>query len=452
MQAVIATEQGPVVDNIPKPIPNADEILVRVHAAALNRVDLGMSTGSTHGPHGGVGKTLGLEFAGEVVAVGHNVDRWRVGDRIMANGAGAFAEYAAIPASVAFPIAPEVSWQEAAALPVGLQTMHDALVARGGFVTGHSVLVQGATSAMGLIGIQIAKELGASIIIGTTTNEDKLPRLREFGADIALNSTNPNWTESVLEATEGHGVDVILDLVSGNLVTDNLRATRIGGRIVNIGRVGGEKVTLDLNLHSMRRITYVGTTFRTRTQEEVAEAAQEADKALGVAVAAGQRNFSARRRQRRPRRHGAQHSFRKVGATSMTLHTPATGAPDAPSQESWLRDRSAKISLIYRECLNCGRESFPPQAYGCLECGTYADDQFVNRHTQAAGTLVAQVEVNIHPGHPSPYRIGEIAITGRKFTVQARIADSEVMPGHSVSAVVADGKDVVFAAVQEVTS
>jgi NADPH2:quinone reductase len=93
--------------------------------------------------------------------------------------------------------------------------------------------------------------------------------------------------DRVLEVTDGRGVDVILDLVAGALATDNLRATRIGGRVVNIGRVGGEKVTLDLDLHSMRRITYVGTTFRTRTPDEVADVVREADKALGPAVAGG---------------------------------------------------------------------------------------------------------------------------------------------------------------------
>ncbi|WP_225625912.1 quinone oxidoreductase family protein [Streptomyces werraensis] len=276
-----------MIDELPEPAPTANEILVRVRAAALNRVDLGMSTGGAHGTNGGIGTTLGLEWAGEVVEVGEHVDRWRVGDRVMANGPGAFAEYAVTSASAVFSVPDALDWAQAAALPVGLQTMHDALVARGGFVSGQSVLIQGATSAMGIIGIQIARELGASVVIGTTTSEQKVARIRQFGADVALNSTRTAWVDRVLEVTDGTGVDVVLDLVAGELATDNLRATRIGGRIVNIGRVGGERVTFDLNLHSLRRITYVGTTFRTRTREEVAEVVREADKALGAAIAAG---------------------------------------------------------------------------------------------------------------------------------------------------------------------
>lgn len=287
MKAVIATRQGAALSDMPEPSHGADEILVRVRAAALNRADLGMSTGGAHGPNGGVGKTLGLEWAGEVVAVGDDVERWSVGDRVMASGPGGFAEYAVSAAATAFPVPPELGWQEAAALPVGLQTMHDALVARGGFVAGQSVLIQGATSGMGLLGLQIARELGASAVIGTTSSARKLPRLRRLGADVALDSTDPDWVARTLETTADAGVDVLLDLVAGDLATDNLRATRVGGRIVNIGRVGGEHVTLDLDLHSMRRITYVGTTFRTRTREEVADVVRDADKALGSAISAG---------------------------------------------------------------------------------------------------------------------------------------------------------------------
>lgn len=286
MTSVIATHEGPQVRTAETPTPRVGEILVEVRAAALNRVDLRMATGAGHGAAGGPGRTLGLEWAGEIVALGEGVRGRSPGDRVMGNSPGAFADYVVAPAGSVFTVPDSLEWADAAALPVGLQTMHDALVTRGAFSPGQSVLIQGASSAMGLIGLQIARELGASLVVATTTKAAKRERLEEL-ADLVVDSTSPHWVDEVLHATDDEGVDVILDLVAGPLATQNLHATRIGGRIVNIGRVGGERVELDLDAHSMRRITYVGTTFRTRTPEELAEVVADAEAVLGDAVKAG---------------------------------------------------------------------------------------------------------------------------------------------------------------------
>jgi NADPH2:quinone reductase len=284
MRAIIATAGGPTVADVDEPRLGAGSVLVRVHAAALNRVDLRMSRGMAHGSAGGIGQVCGMEWAGEIVAVPADVDGWAEGQRVMGVGAGAFAQFTAPTAGSMFPIPETLSYEEAATLPVGLQTMHDALITQGGFTAGQSVLVQGASSGMGLMGMQIAKEFGAKLIIATSTNESRRQKLASFGADIVLNSRDVHWESEALAATGGEGVDLLADLVAGPLVIAGMRVTRVGGRMINIGRVGGEHGTVDFDLHSMRRITYIGTTFRTRGPDQVSAVVEAATRDLTDAV------------------------------------------------------------------------------------------------------------------------------------------------------------------------
>jgi NADPH2:quinone reductase len=121
------------------------------------------------------------------------------------------------------------------------------------------------------MGLQIAKLRGARLVIGTSTDAARRARLEEFGADLAVDTTQPNWSARVLEATDGKGVDLIVDQVSASVANENLKATAIRGRIVNVGRLGGFKGEFDFDLHALRRIDYIGVTFRTRTVEEVRE-------------------------------------------------------------------------------------------------------------------------------------------------------------------------------------
>jgi NADPH2:quinone reductase len=149
--------------------------------------------------------------------------------------------------------------------------MHDAVVTNGRLKPGESVLIQGASSGVGLMGLQIAKLMGAATVIGTSTNPERRARLKEFGADLALDSKDPAWHEAALAATDGKGVDVIVDMLSGPVARQNLLATKILGRIVNVGRLAGMKGEFDFDLHAMRRIDYIGVTFRTRSPAEVRE-------------------------------------------------------------------------------------------------------------------------------------------------------------------------------------
>lgn len=272
MKAYVLTADGPAIADVPEPTPGPNDVLIRVRAAALNRVDLAMMRGHVHGGAGGVGNVLGVEWAGEVVATGAAVDGLPPGTRVMCSGAGAFAEYAVADAGRVLPL-PDAAmrWEEAASLPVALQTMHDAVVTNGALKQGQSVLIQGASSGVGLMGLQIARAMGAGLVIGSSTDPARRARLGECGAELAIDSKDPGWVKQVTEATGVKGVDLIVDQVSGPGMNANMLATRIGGRIVNVGRLGGDKAEFNFDLHALRRITYVGVTFRTRNRAEVRE-------------------------------------------------------------------------------------------------------------------------------------------------------------------------------------
>ena len=270
MKAAVVTGDGVAIRDVEKPTPGPEQILVRVRAAGLNRADLHVAAGRSHGAIGGAGTIVGLEFAGEVEAVGSAVTALKPGDRVMATGSGGYAEYAVADWGRASPIpANNMSWVQAASLPIALQTMHTALVTAGRLKAGETVMIQGASSGVGLMGLQIARLMGARLVIGTSTNAGRRARLKEFGADLAVDTTRPNWSEEVLAATGGKGVDLIVDQVSGGVANENMKAAAVLGRIVNVGRLGGFKGEFDFDLHALKRIDYIGVTFRTRSAAEV---------------------------------------------------------------------------------------------------------------------------------------------------------------------------------------
>ena len=270
MRAAVVTADGVKVQDAPRPSPGAEEILVRVRAATLNRADLGVAAGHSHGAMGGAGTVLGLDFAGEVAEVGSAVTGVKPGDRVTCSGAGGYAEYAVADIGRVLPVPDRnLSWEQAATLPVALATMHDALVVNGRFRAGESAMILGASSGVGLMGMQIAKFLGATVVVGTSTDTARRARLGEFGADVAVDTKDAGWVDEVLEATGGRGVDVVVDQVSGALINAAMRATAITGRIVNVGRLGGGRAEFDFDLHANRRIAYIGVTHRTRSRDEI---------------------------------------------------------------------------------------------------------------------------------------------------------------------------------------
>jgi NADPH2:quinone reductase len=179
------------------------------------------------------------------------------------------------------------TFTQAACFPVALQTMHNAIVTAGRFKRGESLLIQGASSGVGLMGLQIGKLMSAAVVMGTSTNAARRARLAEFGCDLAIDTTDPAWPAQVKQATDGNGVDLIVDQVSASVANQNLEAAKVLGRIVNVGRLGGMSGPFNFDMHAAKRIDYIGVTFRTRTQEEIREVVRAMRKDLWPALEAG---------------------------------------------------------------------------------------------------------------------------------------------------------------------
>jgi NADPH2:quinone reductase len=282
MKAIVATAEGAQLQEVPSPAPSDNEILVRVKAASLNRADLAGLAAKD-------GKVIGMEWAGEVVEVGREATSFKVGDRVMCTGSGAYAEYAVTDWGRACLISnKDLPFEQATILTLALQAMHDAIVTHGQLTKGDAVLIHGASSGVGLMGLQIAKLLGARVVIGTSTNAERRARLKDFGADHAVDPSDPGWVEAVLAATDGKGVDVIVDQVTGAGFKQTMQTAALRGRIVNLGRLGGAGGQFDFNIHALKRLSYIGVTFRTRSVEEIRilNARMLAD--LSQAIGAGQ--------------------------------------------------------------------------------------------------------------------------------------------------------------------
>ena len=289
MKAAVVTASGVQVQDVPEPKPGPQQVLIRVRAAGLNRADLAVAAGHAHGAIGGAGTNVGRDIAGEVVAVGAEVPGGIApGMRVMASGAAGYAEYALADWGRVFPVPDaNMGWVQAATLPIALQTMHDAVVTNGGLQRGESILIQGASSGVGLMGMQIAKLMGAKQVLGTSRNPAWRAKLAEFGCDLAIDTSDDAWPDRVLEATGGRGVEVIIDQVSASVANGNLKCCAILGRIVNVGRLGGFTGEFDFDLHAARRIKYIGVTFRTRSVEEVREIVRRTRADLWGAVESG---------------------------------------------------------------------------------------------------------------------------------------------------------------------
>lgn len=285
MKAGVATHDGLVMRDVPAPDnPGPNEVLVKVKAACLNRADLQ----SARGGHGAaLDSVVGIEWSGEVVKTGSAITEFKPGDPVMCSGRGGYAEYAMTDIGRVWPLPSGLSFEAGATLPIGLITMHNALVTAGRLKRGENVLIQGASSGVGLLGLQIAQVMGAKLVIGSSTNPERRARLKDFGADLAVDTRDLAWPDEVLKATDGQGVDLVVDMVSGSTVNAAMRATKILGRIVNVGRLGGSLAEFDFNQHAARRIDYIGVTFRTRTIEEVREISRLMRADLWDVVSAG---------------------------------------------------------------------------------------------------------------------------------------------------------------------
>ena len=288
MKAVTVVESGVDILDVDIPKPQRNEVLVKVFACGLNRADLVVADGGAHGSAGGSGTIVGMEFSGEVVEFGSDVTDLEVGDRVMCSGTAAWAEYAVTDWGRVIKIPDNnMDFITASTLPIALATMHNAIVTAGEFIKGQSILIQGASSGVGLMGLQIAKHLDAKMIIGTSTKPEKFDRLKQLGADFVINSKNTKWSDEVLDKTNSEGVDLIIDQLSGYTINQNMLATKIKGNIVNVGRLAGGPSEFNCDIHALRRINYKGVTFRTRSLDEIRSVFANMWKDLGNLVSNG---------------------------------------------------------------------------------------------------------------------------------------------------------------------
>jgi NADPH2:quinone reductase len=273
MKAIITAPSsegaGYVLAEAPEPAVGLADLLVEVHASAINQADLRHAAAHFAGSESASGPAIGgLEMAGEVIALGERATGFAVGDRVMAMTGRAWAERVAVDHRLAIPVPSGFSWRDAAATPVSYITAHDCVVAAARLVPGESLLIQGATSAAGLAVMQIAKHRGAQPVFGTTSKEAKAGRMRFYGCDIPLVRGLADVAESVGTVTGGRGVDVIVDILGGAALQENVAAAAVQGRIICLGRVSGPRGELDLDEFARKRIQMTGITFRTRTFDE----------------------------------------------------------------------------------------------------------------------------------------------------------------------------------------
>lgn len=253
------------IQQIPRPTPGPGQAIVQVMASGLNRGELIR----VREARSGAPILAGIEFAGIVSQVGPDVRGVREGDRVVGHGWGGQSEYVLAEVRALMPIPATLSWAEAAAFPNVFITAHDALVTNGEFRSGQSVLVNAATGGVGLAAIQLAAQLGASRVIGTSRSAEKLARLREYGATHVIDASQPDMVQAVRDATDGRGVDVIIDSVGGSVFDANLKSMAVRGRLVIIARMSGvETAQVDIKHLWINRLKVIGTTFRTRTEEE----------------------------------------------------------------------------------------------------------------------------------------------------------------------------------------
>jgi NADPH:quinone reductase len=281
MRAVVITAPGgPEVLEIrevdaPKS-PTADRVRVRVHAAGLNRADILQRQGKYPAPPGFPKDIPGLEFAGEVEAIGEEVRSWKVGQRVFGiTASGAQAELVVVPGSTLAEIPSELNWVEAAAMPEVFITAHDTLFTQADLRMGETVLIHAAGSGVGTAAVQLAHAAGATVF-GTSRTSDKLERVRDLGLDesITVGDDPAVFVEAVRKRTGGAGVNVIFDLVGGPYFAANLEALAPRGRLLCVGTTGGAKSDLDISIVMRKRLGILGTVLRSRSTCEKADATQ----------------------------------------------------------------------------------------------------------------------------------------------------------------------------------
>ena len=272
MKAVVITKPGGAdvlrLEDRPKPEPGIGQIRVRVRTSALNRADLMQREGNYPVPAGVPADISGMEYAGEVDALGEVATLWKVGDRVMGlvGGAG-HAEYLCVHEREAMPVPRAMSWEDAGAISEAFLTGYDALFNRLDLKFGETLLIHAVGSGVGTATLQIARAAGATVI-GTARSAGKLERAKELGLNVAVDASAGDWAEGAEKAIGKDRVHAIVDLVGGKYLEGNLRVLALRGRLVVVGLTGGRTAQFNMGLLLTKRLTMVGTVLRARPLEE----------------------------------------------------------------------------------------------------------------------------------------------------------------------------------------
>ena len=292
MQAIVVAGDGKSSDSlqlaeVPDPVPGDEELLLRVHASALNRADILQRLGG-YPPQPGASPILGLELAGEVIAAGDRVRGFEVGDRVYGlSGGGGYAELATLHQSLAMRVPDRLTWHEAASIPEVFFTANTAIRTLGGAQPGERVLIHAGGSGVGIAAIQIAALIGAEVWI-TAGSDEKCDRARELGADVAINYHDQPFREVVEESTGGEGVHVILDVIGRDYLDANLHSLAPRGRLVLVGLMGGATAEANLGLVLRKRLQIFGTVMRSTPLIERAAITHDYQQHLEPAVVNGE--------------------------------------------------------------------------------------------------------------------------------------------------------------------
>jgi NADPH2:quinone reductase len=274
-------------DEVPTPQPAAGEVLIKVAAAGLNRADLLQRQGK-YPPPKGVSDIMGMEVSGEIVACGEKTSRWRIGDKVCAlMSGGGYAEYVAVPEAQCLPVSPNLTLRDAAALPEAVVTVWANLFEAGGLQAGDTALVHGGSSGIGTTAIQMAKLSGSKIFV-TVGSDEKAEACRKLGADLAINYKTGDFVDAVLRATNGQGVNVVLDMVGGDYLNRNLTVLAPFGRHVSIATQQNRMAEVDIRLVMQKRLIISGSTLRARPTDEKARLVAEIEKKVWPWVISGQ--------------------------------------------------------------------------------------------------------------------------------------------------------------------
>ncbi|HJU29560.1 MAG TPA: zinc-binding dehydrogenase [Candidatus Binataceae bacterium] len=257
---------------VPTPTPKAGEVLVKVRATGTNRGEL-IARPLFRSSNPALRPTpAGIEFAGEIAALGDAVGGWRAGDRVMGRAAGSYAEFVLVSPAQLMRVPDFLSWAEAASIPNVFVTAHDAIVTSARLAAGESAMITAGSSGIGTAAIQLARYFGANPVIATTRSAAKSAALSALGAHHVIDVSNSGWVDEALAPKRG--VDVIIDNVGGPMLADNLRALAIKGRLISVGRNAGNNGECNMDQLAFKRASIIGVTFRTRTPEEALACAQ----------------------------------------------------------------------------------------------------------------------------------------------------------------------------------